>query len=118
MKQMGVAIGRYAIVSVPGSSRLYRAWYDPRAGEVRRKTLGTSDIYAAKDALNRIVEHEQAEAGAFALCQIQRDPDECACRSSGKLDLADRCCKSRYEQAQAVIRAALARAPDSGTKGG
>lgn len=51
-------LGRYSIITVPGSSRLYRAWYDSGAGEVRRRSLGTGDLEQAKIELSKIVLRE------------------------------------------------------------
>lgn len=48
-------IGRYWIDYVPGSPRLYRFWYEPGTGEVRRRTLKTEDLESAKIALAAIV---------------------------------------------------------------
>jgi len=42
--------GRW-IDNVPGTDRFYYFWYDQRSGTVRRKTLGTNDIEAAKETL-------------------------------------------------------------------
>lgn len=47
-------LGRYRIKSVAGSKKLYRFWYDPRIGDVRRRSLKTEDLEEAKIALAEI----------------------------------------------------------------
>jgi hypothetical protein len=51
-------LGNYWIAKVPGSSRLYRFWYDAGVGEIRRRSLETSDLETAKVALAAIVLRE------------------------------------------------------------
>jgi integrase len=48
-------LGKYWIDSVTGSSQLYRFWYDPRAGESRRRSLKTTDFEEAKIRLAAFV---------------------------------------------------------------
>ena len=48
----------YWIARVDGSDRLYRFWYDARAGEIRRRSLKTADLEAAKRALAALVLRE------------------------------------------------------------
>ena len=48
-------LGKYWIGRVDGSDRLYRFWYDPGIGEVRRRTLKTDDLEAAKIKLAALV---------------------------------------------------------------
>ena len=47
-------LGRYWIDKVAGSKRLYYFRYDPGSGEVRKRTLKTTDLEAAKIALAAI----------------------------------------------------------------
>lgn len=49
------SLGRYWIGSVEGSGRWYRFWYDAGVGEIRRRSLGTTDLEQAKIELAAIV---------------------------------------------------------------
>lgn len=48
-------LGKYWIGRVAGTDRLYRFWYDPGAGEIRRRTLKTDDLETAKIRLAALV---------------------------------------------------------------
>lgn len=48
-------LGEYWIDRVEGSANLYRFWYDRKRGDIRRRSLKTSDLEAAKLALAAIV---------------------------------------------------------------
>lgn len=50
-EQQRFTLGRYWIDTVAGSDNLYRFWYDAGTGEVRRRSLKTRDLEAAKIAL-------------------------------------------------------------------
>lgn len=47
--------GRYWVDRIPGSPNLYRFWYDPRTGEVIRRTLKTANLEQAKNAVGALV---------------------------------------------------------------
>lgn len=48
-------LGEYWIDRVDGSTNLYRFWYDRKRGDIRRRSLKTSDLGAAKLKLATIV---------------------------------------------------------------
>lgn len=55
MQESDFKLGKYWIDRVNGSSNWYRFWYDSGSGEIRRRSLKTEDLEAAKIELAAIV---------------------------------------------------------------